>query len=434
MSDQADAIERLPTAPVLDRAMLERLCRAAGADDVAFVEVDRPGLAGQRDGILRALPWAKSFMVFVRRLNRHAVRTPMRSISSAEFQAGAHDIKAAIHKVERDLETAGIRAVGISGLFPFEFSRIDGPPIVVSLKILAEAAGLGLMGKNRMVLHPRFGADIYLGAVALDGTVAAYDQPLADSPCINCNLCAVACPTGAIARDGHFDFGSCATHNYREKVGGFVEWIHTLADSRDRHDYRRRVNDAETLSWWQSLGYDANTHCDYCVAVCPAGSEAASFVADRKPHFRQVVKPLRDRVEKVYVVSGSDAEAYVTKAFPYKSVRRIGSGRLPSSIGTMIAMLPLTFQRGQAEGLAARYHFRFRGKETVEATVDIHDQRITVERGLVGAANLEVRADSEAWLGFLAKERNIYWEILWGRIRLKGPSRLLKEFARCFPN
>jgi len=253
-------------------------------------------------------------------------------------------------------------------------------------------------------------------------------------PCLDCNLCVAACPTGAIAKDGHFDFGSCMTHNYREKTNGFVEWIHTLADSRNRRDYRRRVSDAETLSWWQSLGYEANTHCDYCVAVCPAGDEAAAFLKDRKSFFREIVQPLRQRTEPVYVVPGSDAEAHVPLVFPHKSVRRIGSGRTPASVRAMIAMLPLTFQRGRSKELAARYHFRFYGKEQVAATVEIRDQRIVVRPGLIDMPDLVVRADSEAWLRLLDGERSLFWEMFRGRVRWKGPWRLLKAFKRCFPN
>lgn len=423
------------TPPASNLEAIKAACLAAGADEAAFVELGRPRLDGQRDGIMRAIPWVKSFMVFARRLNRHAIRSPMRSISAAEFTAGGHDIKDIIHKTVRSLEDAGIRSVGISGYFPFEVGRSDGSPFVVPLKILAEEAGLGLMGKNRLVLHPRFGSDLYLGAVALD--ISPHDgevgRPLSESPCIDCNMCAVACPTGAISKDGHFDFGSCMTHNYREKLNGFVEWVHTLADSKSRQDYRRRVSDAETLSWWQSLGYEANTHCDYCVAVCPAGDEAISFLADRKHHFRDVVRPLRERAETVFVVPGSDAEAHVAATYPHKTMRRIGSGRSPASIANLVAMLPLVFQRGRSQGIAARYHFRFRGKECMEATVDIREQRISVKPGLEGKADLVVLADSEAWLGFLRHERNLAWEMLRGRIRLRGSPARLKEFGRCFP-
>ncbi len=421
------------TETSLDSGTLAALCRQAGADDVGFVEIGRDRLAAQRESLLRALPWTRSFLVFVRRLSRAPIRAPLRSLSSAEFTEGAHDIKAIIHRTVRALEEKGVRAVGISGLFPTEIGRPDGSPFVVSLKDLAEAAGLGLMGKSRLLLHPRFGAYVYLGAIALDRTVTDYDQPLAAVPCLTCNLCAVTCPTGAISRDGHFDFASCMTHNYREKVGGFVEWVHTLADSRNRRDYRRRVSDAETLSWWQSLGYDANTHCDYCIAVCPAGAEADSFRADRKSHFRSIVAPLRDRAETVYVVPGSDAEAHLARVFPHKTARRIGSGISTDSVTGFVRMLALRFQRGQADGLAARYHFRFHGRETLEATVDIRDNRIRVEAGLVGKADLTVSADSQAWLGYLGKERWLPGQRLFGRIRLKGSPRLLTSFVRCFP-
>ena len=47
-----------PPAPLrpLDAARLREICLEAGADDVGFVEIDRPEIASQRSDALTALP------------------------------------------------------------------------------------------------------------------------------------------------------------------------------------------------------------------------------------------------------------------------------------------------------------------------------------------------------------------------------------------
>jgi len=51
-----------------------------------------------------------------------------------------------------------------------------------------------------------------------------------------------------------------------------------------------------------------------------------------------------------------------------------------------------------------------------------------------GKADLRVTADSEPWLGFVAKERSLLWALLRRRIRIKGSPRLLVAFGKCFPS
>ena len=92
------------------------------------------------------------------------------------------------------------------------------------------------------------------------------------------------------------------------------------------------------------------------------------------------------------------------------------------------------FQRGQAKGLEATYHFTFTGAEDVQATIIIRNQTLQVEDGHRGKADLQVTADSRAWLGFLAKERSLVWALLRRKIRLKGSPRLLLAFGKCFPS
>ena len=144
------------------------------------------------------------------------------------------------------------------------------------------------------------------------------------------------------------------------------------------------------------------------MAACPAGDDVIGpFLADRKGFLREVVNPLQDKEEPVYVIPGSDAEAYVTKRFPHKRPRRVGGGRRPRSIRSFLFALPHLFQRHASEGLDATYHFTFTGEEPAEATVVIRDKAIRVEPGHVGTPDLRVRADSRTWLGFLAKERSL---------------------------
>ena len=117
-------------------------------------------------------------------------------------------------------------------------------------------------------------------------------------------------------------------------------------------------------------------------------------------------------------------------------VRRPASGprRPHEARGVFLEGLRLTFQPGKAAGLRAVYHFTFTGKEEKEATVSIQDGTLQVQDGHQGEADLKVTADSETWLGFLAKERSLLWALLCRKIRIKGSPKLLVAFGKCFPS
>jgi hypothetical protein len=243
-----------------------------------------------------------------------------------------------------------------------------------------------------------------------------------------------ACPVGAISPDGGFNFSACYTHNYREFMGGFTDWVEQIADSKNSLDYRRRVSDSESASMWQSLGFGPNYKAAYCLSVCPAGEEVIGpYLTDKVAHLHDVVRPLQDKPETVYVVAGSDAEGHAQRRFPKKSIKRVGNGLRPRTIQSFLAGLRLTFQPGKAAKLNAVYHFTFTGNEERQATVTIRDGTLQVQNGHQEQAQLHVTADSETWLGFLAKERSLLWALLRRRVRIKGSPRLLLEFGKCFP-
>jgi hypothetical protein len=219
-------------------------------------------------------------------------------------------------------------------------------------------------------------------------------------------------------------------------MGGFNDWVEKIADSKSALDYREKVSGAESVSMWPSLSFGANYKAAYCLSVCPAGEDViAPFLTDRKEFLKDVVKPLQDKTETIYVVPGSDAEDYVARRFPHKKTKRVSNGLAgQGTIRAFLRGLNFVFQKGQSKGLNAVYHFTFTGHDEVKATVTIRDEKLQVSEGHNGQADLRLTADSQTWLRFLRKEANLVWALLRRKIRIQGSPKLLLAFGRCFPS
>src|SRR6185503_8695501 len=130
----------------------------------------------------------------------------------------------------------------------------------------------------------------------------------------------------------------------------------------------------------------------------------------------------------------SDAEDHVAKRFPHKKIKHVGNSLRPNTIAVFLKGMPNVFQPGKSAGLSATFHFTFTGSEQRQATVVIREQKISVQEGHIGQPDLHVTADSQTWIGFLRKEKNVVWALLRRKIRLDGPLKLLVAFGKCFPS
>ncbi len=425
----------LPQMPPVSFEELKLLCLDCGADDAGIVAIDRSELDDQRSDILRAAPWTKTLVAFVCRMNREPIRSPARSVANLEFHHTTDRTNEVGHRIVAELERRGIRAMNPSAGFPMEMDRFPGKIWVVSHKPVAVAAGLGQMGIHRNVIHPRFGNFILLGTVLTDLSVSEQSVPVNFNPCLECKLCVAACPVGAISPEGDFNFTACYTHNYREFMGGFSDFTETIADSGNRNTLRAQVSDSDSASMWQSLSFGANYKAAYCMAVCPAGEDViAPWLDNRKQFMEDTLRPLQQKEEVVYAIPGSDAEDWVIKRFPHKTLRRVRGNLRVRSIEDFLNLMSLQFQPGKAKGLNAVYHMTFTGSENCKATVTIRDQKLHVERGHHGDCNLHIKADSKTWLGFLAREKSLAWALMTLRIRLSGSPAWLVRFGKCFPS
>jgi ferredoxin len=424
---------------VLDADWLRTLCLEAGADDVGFVPVDHPDLAAHRSDTLTLFPAGKALISIVCRMNRENIRTPMRSIANLEFHHTSDEVNDVARRIVRALDAAGIRAIngGAAG-FPMEAGRWDAGRLwIISHKPIAVAAGLGQMGIHRNVIHPRFGSFVLLGTVIVAAEIATYAKPLGFNPCLECKLCVAACPTGAISPDGHFNFAACYTHNYREFMGGFGDWVETVAESGSARDYRQKVSGAETVSMWQSLSFGANYKAAYCLSVCPAGEERDRSVPRRSPAIHA-----RDAQAAAGEAGNHLCRArHRRRGFrPAQPAQRAGQDRSlriaaaifdPRLFARSAPCLPARAIEGASRDLSLHFH-RSRAGGGDNCHPRPHAQ---------GYGRPSRRARSEGdrrrrhmAARFLRKEASLPWALLRRRVRLKGSPRLLLAFGRCFPS
>jgi epoxyqueuosine reductase len=127
-------------------------------------------------------------------------------------------------------EAAGARSRGY----------VDTGPVLE--RDLAARAGLGWVGKNTMLLHPRLGSWFFIG-VLLTTAELTHDQPLADR-CGTCRACLDACPTGAFVAPYVLDARRCVSYLTIEHRGDIDPEFHA------------------GMTGWQ-FG------CDVCQDVCP---------------------------------------------------------------------------------------------------------------------------------------------------------------------
>ena len=317
--------KKKPALKEIDYQQLRDIVLDAGADDVGFVEIEREDLSDQRENIQNAFPRTKSIISYVCRLNVPQLQSTDRSLADIEHIALDSEMERISRTVVRVLRENGIGTVVPSENFPMDMLKWPGKMWTVSHKPIAVAAGLGQLGHHRLLIHPVFGSYVCIGTMLIDVVVSKYDQPIAFNPCIECKLCVGVCPTGAISKSGEFEFFSCLVHAYRDRLGGFLNWMEDIVTSANMDEYRAKRDDSETMAVWQSLTHGGGYRCGYCMSICPAGEEViGSYIENKKKYVSSVVKLLKDKEEPVYVIRGTNGESSVPKRFPNKTIKLVG--------------------------------------------------------------------------------------------------------------
>lgn len=168
-----------------------------------FSEVGLDVLSGdEQSSVLEFLPAARSVIVFGREVPVAVYEMAAKEKTREMFRI-SESLDATARSLAGRLSAEQFPSLPVPMLFPVRIidDRVQG---LVRLKQIAAAGGLGSIGKNTLLLTPRFGPRVVLSGVVTGRPVqktGGFDRP-ESSLCTGCERCIRACPEHAIGLDG----------------------------------------------------------------------------------------------------------------------------------------------------------------------------------------------------------------------------------------
>ena len=192
------------------KRFLKRLALSRGADLIGVAPVQRFDGAPARHRPDDMLSGAQAVVVCARRIPAATLDGPTTAYHRA-MEVAHTELDLLANQLALYLESEGGRAVPVPSDEPYrhwEAERNYGCGDL-SHRHAAQAAGLGRLGKNSLLITPQFGNRVHLGSVVTDVDLAP-DPVLDWEPCPQrCTLCLDACPAGALDGQQRVDQALC---------------------------------------------------------------------------------------------------------------------------------------------------------------------------------------------------------------------------------
>ncbi len=218
---------------------VERLAFELGAELVGVASADAFDAAPAGHHPRNLLRRARSVVVMGAHLLDGAFELAPSRQYSITYQVANLELDRIAFHVAKHLQTAGHRALQVPASPPYDLERNMGD---LSHRHAAQLAGIGVFGKNSLLLSPEFGPRIRLVSVITDAALEP-STPLDLDLCGDCDICLHSCPVGAFEAAGIVDKSACDANHVR-------------------------TGERLQLDGWEQM-------CGVCIRVCPVGLPSA---------------------------------------------------------------------------------------------------------------------------------------------------------------
>ena len=212
-------------------------------------------------------------------------------IAKYAYGADYHDVLK--RKLRQLLERIETQTGKLDGVRVF----VDSAPVLD--RAWAVRCGLGFVGKNTTLIHPKKGSFFFIGHLFLPVALAETGQELTNR-CGRCTKCLDACPTHALEAPFHIDARKCISYLTIEYKGGLEDM------------------DPSTFKGWMY-------GCDICQDVCPYNRFA---LPNLEPEFQPSERLMAMHEDDWKHLSEADFKAL----FKHSAVQRAGYEGLKRNI------------------------------------------------------------------------------------------------------
>lgn len=174
------------------------------------------------------------------------------------------NIDALLVQIARIIEEHGEVAVPVFGCFPYDVRGKGDFWGYLSLVRMAEAVGIGTIGKNGLLFNSIYGPRLLLGGVTTTALLPELAWPEKDDKGCpeDCYICQEACPVAAIDGNGKVDRLACIKHSMKSPI--FSYFMRTREFDSPDVQMINHVTGVDDHSMYT---------CIRCVSTCPLSTK-----------------------------------------------------------------------------------------------------------------------------------------------------------------